>query len=80
MKVVSLAFLLVPALYAQQKDWPSYGGDAGSQRYSTLTQINVNNVAKLKRAWQYGVGGGVDFSNAAARAGEMGITLPVLRS
>src|ERR1700733_7855223 len=68
MKFVSLAFLLLPALYAQQKDWSFYGGDAGGQRYSTLTQINVHNVAKLKPAWQYGVGGGVDFSNAAARA------------
>ena len=29
-----------------------------------LTQITVHNVAKLKPAWQYGVGGGVDFSNA----------------
>ena len=68
MKLVSLAFLLLPALYAQQHDWASYGGDAGGQRYSTLAQINVDNVGKLKPAWQYGVGGGVDFSNAAARA------------
>jgi glucose dehydrogenase len=68
MKLVSLTFLLLPALYAQQKDWASYGGDARGQRYSTLTQIDVHNVAQLKPAWQYGVGGGVDFSNAAVRA------------
>ena len=68
MKLVALSVFLLPALYAQQKDWAFYGGDAGGQRYSALTQINVNNVAKLKPAWQYGVGGGVDFSNAAARA------------
>ena len=68
MKLVSLTFFLLPALFAQQKDWAFYGGDPGGQRYSTLTQINVRNVAKLKPVWQYGVGGGVDFSNAAARA------------
>jgi len=68
MKRVALTFFLLPPLYAQQKEWAFYGGDAGGQRYSALAQINVNNVASLKPAWQYGVGGGVDFSTAAMRA------------
>ena len=68
MKLAALTVFLLPALFAQPKDWAFYGGDAGGQRYSALKQINVNNVANLKPAWQYGVGGGVDFSNAAARA------------
>ena len=29
-------------------DWPSYGQDPGGMRYSPLTQINRENVAKLK--------------------------------
>jgi quinoprotein glucose dehydrogenase len=37
-------------------DWPSYGGDAGGSRYSSLTQINKNNVSQLKVAWEIHVG------------------------
>ncbi|MCU1257798.1 MAG: Pyrrolo-quinoline quinone [Bryobacterales bacterium] len=36
-----------------QVDWPVYGGNAESTRYSTLTQITRQNVAKLKVAWTY---------------------------
>ena len=32
-------------------DWPSYGGDNGSQKYSTLDQINASNVSNLQNAW-----------------------------
>jgi len=39
--------------------WPSVGGNAGGQRYSPLTQIDKNNVAKLKPVWTYHHG---DFS------------------
>ena len=28
-------------------------GDAGGTRYSPLTQINKNNVGRLKQAWRY---------------------------
>ena len=34
-------------------DWPSYGGDNGSQKYSTLDQVNVSNVADLVTAWSW---------------------------
>lgn len=34
-------------------DWPSYGGDNGSQKYSTLDQINASNVADLVTAWSW---------------------------
>src|SRR5690242_8802400 len=34
-------------------DWPMYGHDGGSTRFSPLTQINVENVSKLQRAWTY---------------------------
>jgi len=32
-------------------DWPAYGGDAGSTRYSALDQINAANVRNLEVAW-----------------------------
>ncbi len=36
--------------------WAYYGGDAGGQRYSTLTQINGANVGQLQVAWTYRTG------------------------
>ena len=33
------------------KDWVTNGGNLTNQRYSTLKQINVNNVKQLKGAW-----------------------------
>ena len=38
-------------LYAQQ--WPHYGNDIGGSRYSTLDQINRDNVGQLELAWEY---------------------------
>ena len=48
------------------KDWVTNGGGLTNQRYSTLTQINTDNVAKLKGAWMTrlkgsGVGGKYSF-------------------
>ena len=36
-----------------QNGWPTYGGDAGGQRYSSETQINRKNVSRLHVAWIY---------------------------
>ena len=36
-----------------QSDWPTYGGDAGSTRYSPLKQIDMKNVGTLTKAWTY---------------------------
>ncbi len=36
-----------------QTSWNAYGGDAGNTRYSTLDQINTQNVTKLAPAWVY---------------------------
>jgi quinoprotein glucose dehydrogenase len=41
---------------AQVADWPYYGGDAGGSRFSSLTQVNRENVHKLKLAWIYHTG------------------------
>src|ERR1700691_5212252 len=35
------------------QEWPWYGGDAGGNRYSTLTDINRDNVKTLKLAWEW---------------------------
>ncbi len=32
-------------------DWPPYGHDPGGMRYSLLTEINRQNVSRLKIAW-----------------------------
>jgi quinoprotein glucose dehydrogenase len=41
---------------AQDQEWRVYGGDAGGQKYSTLTDINRSNVAALALAWQWQTG------------------------
>ena len=34
-------------------EWTHYGGNAASQKYSPLDQINKDNVGKLKIAWRW---------------------------
>jgi glucose dehydrogenase len=43
---------------AQSREWPTYGGDYGERRYSSLNQINVSNVSRLGLAWSHVVGTG----------------------
>src|SRR5690349_2743040 len=45
--------LAATAALAAGSDWQVSGHDAGSQRYSPLTQINKTNVSKLEIAWTY---------------------------
>jgi alcohol dehydrogenase (cytochrome c) len=40
-------------------DWPAIGGDWSNSRYSTLTQINRDNVKNLKGAWVTHLGSGI---------------------
>jgi quinoprotein glucose dehydrogenase len=42
-----------PADSQSSGDWPSYGYDAGSTRFSPLRQITPANVSRLKLAWAY---------------------------
>jgi quinoprotein glucose dehydrogenase len=37
-------------------EWPTYGGDAGGMKYSPLTDINRDNVARLVAAWSWATG------------------------
>lgn len=52
MQSILLCSLFLPALYAQT-DWQAYGGDPGSARYSSLSQINTTNASKLAQAWVF---------------------------
>lgn len=36
-----------------EKEWPTYGGDYANTRFSTLTQINIENVNLLQPAWSF---------------------------
>jgi len=59
MRSLWLAAALSAALLAPlgaQTGWPSYGHDAGGQRYSPLTQITPANVAQLGVAWSFNTG------------------------
>ncbi len=54
--VLTLLFAVGGTERSGGKEWPSWGGDPGGSRYSTLRQINTGNVAQLKRAWTYRTG------------------------
>src|SRR5215469_6937763 len=41
---------------SRRVEWAAYGNDPGGMRYSPLTQIDRDNVAKLKVAWEYHTG------------------------
>src|SRR5215470_13998237 len=48
----------------RQQDWPVYGGSPENTHYSTLAQINRENVKQLTVAWSYDTGeqGGLETS------------------
>ena len=54
MRAVGSVVLACGVLCAQgSKEWPTYGHDPGGMRFSPLTQLTPENVAKLKVAWVY---------------------------
>ena len=53
-------------------DWPTYGHDAGGQRFSPLTQITPANVAGLKVAWTYSMRPDSPAAPASGRGGGRG--------
>ena len=57
-KMLTICALLTGSLpaVATAEQWLHYGGDAGGQKYSPLTQINAANVGQLEVAWQYSTG------------------------
>lgn len=61
-------FLLASCLRAA--DWPSYGRDPGGQRFSTLKEINRDNVKTLKVVWTYRTGDAYQPKDGRATAFE----------
>ncbi|MDE1163514.1 MAG: pyrroloquinoline quinone-dependent dehydrogenase [Acidobacteriaceae bacterium] len=57
-------------------DWPTYGGDAGGQRYTAATQITPANLQKLKPAWTFHTG--VLTQNRPGLAGSSFEATPIL--
>lgn len=45
-----------PQSNAKNQDWPSFGRDYTSQRFSLNAQININNVKDLVAAWKFNSG------------------------
>jgi quinoprotein glucose dehydrogenase len=56
--IAALLFLSTSTLFASDRDWPVYLGDAASSHYSDLKQINRKNVRQLEVAWTYNAGDG----------------------
>jgi quinoprotein glucose dehydrogenase len=50
-------------------EWPNYGNDPGGMRYSPVSQINRENVSKLKVAWIFHTGDVSDGSRDRKRSG-----------
>jgi len=42
--------------YNDYSTWASYGGTKDANRYSSIDQINLENVAQLKEAWVFNTG------------------------
>ncbi|MGQ0642879.1 MAG: pyrroloquinoline quinone-dependent dehydrogenase [Gemmatimonadaceae bacterium] len=61
---VRLVLLFAPSLVANavaaqgtpRSDWPNYGRDPGGARFSPLTEITRDNVARLEVAWTFHTG------------------------
>jgi membrane-bound PQQ-dependent dehydrogenase (glucose/quinate/shikimate family) len=52
----ALFVLLLFPCCTRAQDWRFYGGNAGGMRFSSLQQINRQNVGALKLAWTYHTG------------------------
>ena len=65
-KSAAVIVLLVAFCRGWAQEWRFYGGDGGGSRFSSLRQINHENVGALKRAWTYHIGE-VNRANATDR-------------
>ena len=68
--VLALVFALSSGVLAQQGapangEWPTYGGDLGSTKYSPLDQLDRDNFGDLAVAWQW-----------TSADGFLGLTMP----
>ena len=56
MALATLLALATMGPVTAQNNWAAFGQDPGATKFSTLTQINVDNVKNLKRAWTFHTG------------------------
>ena len=62
---------------AKNDDWPSFGRDYTSQRFSPATQINTSNVKQLVEAWKVNTGVSGSFQTTPiVQNGVMYLSLP----
>src|SRR5580765_716405 len=60
-----------------QRDWITYHGDPGGNRYTTLTQIDKSNVARLAPRWVFSVpDAGLLQTTPVVAGGIMYVTAP----
>ena len=52
----ALAIVSMMSVASAQNNWTSFGQDPGATKFSTLAQINADNVKGLKRAWTFHTG------------------------
>ena len=53
MLLLTLCATLAAQQGAKNGEWRFYGGDAGTTKYSSLDQINADNVKELKVVWEW---------------------------
>ncbi|MCC7499996.1 MAG: PQQ-binding-like beta-propeller repeat protein [Bryobacterales bacterium] len=63
-----LVLILLPVFAWASADWPYYGGDAGSSKYSRLDQINRRNVGSLRPLWTFDLGDQSDGTKSPSRS------------
>ena len=62
-----LALMAISSL-ARAQEWTAYGGDSGGTKYSSLKQINRQNVNRLRPAWIFHNGDVSDGSKWPVRS------------
>ena len=66
---VAFASMAARGQVSGDTEWPNYGNDPGGMRYSSLSQINRENVSKLQVAWIFHSGDISDGSHGRKRSG-----------
>src|SRR6185295_9532833 len=60
-----------------EQAWPTYNGDPGGNRFTTLTQIDKTNINRLAPAWMFAVPGAGGLQGTPVVAdGIMYVTAP----
>jgi glucose dehydrogenase len=73
MLAAAVCLLVLPSISGLcQSDWPMYGYDEASTRFSPLDQINTKNVQNLTRAWTYHLSVATPATQAAGAVGRGG--------